>query len=85
MKIYKYNGKCNASGENIRKIRERAKLSQEQLASLLQLRGLSINQKAISRIETGERVVADYELMLLSQVLCVSIDNLLSDCEMSGV
>jgi hypothetical protein len=43
----------------------------------LQLEGLSINQKAISRIETGDRVVADYELMLLAEVLRVGIDALL--------
>ena len=50
----------------MRRIREGKKLSQEQLAAWLQLEGLSINQKAISRIETGERVVADYELLYLA-------------------
>ena len=79
MKIYKYNGKCNASGENIRRIREQAKLSQEKLAALLQLKGLPLNQKAISRIETGDRVIADFELMLLAQVLGVSINDLLAN------
>jgi conserved domain protein len=41
------------------------------------LEGLPINQKAISRIETGDRVVADYELMLLAKVLRVGVDALL--------
>ena len=58
MKLYKYkNGKCNISGKNIRNFREAAKLSQEQLAARIQLAGLNLNQKAISRIETGDRVV----------------------------
>lgn len=77
MKIYKYNGKCNASGENIRRLREQAKLSQEKLAARLQLKGLPLNQKTISRIESGERVVADFELMLLAQVLDVCIYDLI--------
>ena len=79
MKIYKYNGKCNVAGENIRILREQAKLSQEKLAARLQLKGLPLNQKAISRIESGDRVVADFELMLLSQVLGVCIYDLLKN------
>ncbi|HIR68134.1 MAG TPA: helix-turn-helix transcriptional regulator [Candidatus Pelethousia gallinarum] len=75
--MYKYQGRCNASGENVRRIREGKKLSQEQLAAWLQLEGLSINQKAISRIETGERVVADYELLYLAKVLRVRVEDLL--------
>jgi transcriptional regulator with XRE-family HTH domain len=61
----------------VRRIREGKKLSQEQLAAWLQLEGLSINQKAISRIETGERVVADYELLYLAKVLRVRVEDLL--------
>lgn len=79
MKIYKYNGKCNASGENIRRLREEAKLSQEKLAARLQLKGLPLNQKAISRIEAGERVVADFELMLFAKVLGVCMYDLLDN------
>lgn len=79
MKIYKYNGKCNVAGENIRILREQAKLSQEKLAARLQLKGLPLNQKAISRIESGDRVIADFELMLLSQVLGVCICDLLEN------
>lgn len=63
MKLYKYtNGTCNASGPAIRALRERAGISQEQLAAKLQLAGLNLNQKAVSRIETGDRVVPDFEL-----------------------
>lgn len=61
----------------MRRIREGKKLSREQLAAWLQLEGLSINQKAISRIETGERVVADYELLYLAKVLRVRVEDLL--------
>lgn len=80
MKLYKYkNGKCNISGNKIRLLREKAKLSQEQLAAKLQLRGLNVSQKAISRIETGDRVVPDFELLYFSSVLDVPVTALLGD------
>lgn len=72
MKLYKHaDGKRNASGWKIRELREAAGLSQEQLA------GLNLNQKAISRIETGERAVPDFELLFFSEVLRVPICKLL--------
>lgn len=77
MKIYRYNGKCNIAGANIRMLREQAQLSQEKLAAKLQLLGLQINQKAISRIEAGDRVIADFELMLFAQVFDVDVNELI--------
>lgn len=82
MNLYKYvDGKCNASGVKIRELREAVGLSQEQLAAKLQLAGLNLNQKAISRIETGIRVVPDYELIYFSDVLSVPICKLLEQEE----
>ena len=78
MKLYKHtNGKCNISGSKIRRLREAAGLSQEQLAARLQLAGLNLNQKAVSRIETGERVVPDFGLLYFSKILCVPVQELL--------
>ena len=65
----------------VRETRERAGLSQEQLAARIQLAGLSITQKAISRIETGDRVVADYELEYLADALGVTVNYLLKRTE----
>lgn len=76
-KIYKPDGKCNISGANVREARLRAGLSQEQLAYKIQIAGLDITQKAISRIETGDRIVADYELEYLADALGVTIYYLL--------
>lgn len=78
MKLYRYtDGKCNASGQKIKTLRETAGLSQEELAAKLQLAGLNLNQKAVSRIETGDRVVPDFELLYFSDVLGVPINSLL--------
>lgn len=73
MKLYNFNGICNCSGTRIRAAREKLGLSQEQLAAKIQLKGLDINQKAISRVETGLRVVPDYELSFYAEALEVSI------------
>ena len=78
MKIYRYmDGNANASGRRIKELREAAGLSQEQLAAKVQLSGLNLNQKAISRIETGDRVVPDFELIFFSEVFGVPVGNLL--------
>ena len=69
MKLYSYQGRCNISGERIRQARESEGLSQEQLAARLQLLGLEITQKSISRIETGLRVVPDFELQFFAKAL----------------
>ncbi len=78
MKLYKCStGRCNISGQKIRELREAAEMSQEQLAAKIQLLDHSINQKAISRIETGERIVPDFELIYFSKVFRVSVCDLL--------
>lgn len=54
-------------------------MSQEQLSAQIQLNGIPISQKAISRIETGDRVVADYELLLFSKIFKVDVSALLEE------
>lgn len=82
MKLYHFkDGLCNASGPRIRILRESCGMSQEQLASALQLMGLNLNQKAISRIETGERIVPDFELLYFAKVFQVSLTELLPSLE----
>lgn len=76
MKIEKCNGRCNISGVKLKTMRKKAGLSQEKFAAKIQLAGLSINQKAISRIETGDRIVTDYELVIFAKALGVSMDML---------
>ena len=78
MKLYKYkNDRCNISGGKIKEYREKSGLSQEQLAAKLQLAGLNLNQKAISRIETGDRVIPDFELLYFSNIFRVPVTALL--------
>lgn len=71
MRLLTLEGKCNICGERVRIARENRNLSQEELAAKIQLNGHSLTQKAISRIETGLRIVPDYEIPLLADALNV--------------
>lgn len=73
MKIYDYNGRYNLCGTRIRQRREALGLSQEDLAARLQVAGRDISQHAISRIETGLRVLPDYELLFFADALDTSV------------
>lgn len=78
MKIYNYDGKANIVGRKIYELRKEQGLSQEALAAKMQLNNVEISQKVISRIEKQERFVTDYELLVFSQVLGVSVYDLLN-------
>lgn len=74
MKIYDYDGEKNISGDRIHQARTAMRLSQADLAARMQVNGVTIEREAISKIETGDRFVTDYELMVFSKVLNVSLE-----------
>ena len=73
MKLYAFNGRRKLCGIQVKRRREELGISQEQLAARLQLLGLEISQKVVSRIETGLRVVPDYEVRFLAQALDTTV------------
>ena len=77
MKKFQYNGQSNVSGERIREQRLRRRLSQSALAAKMQTEGVIVEQDVISRIESGTRLVTDYELLVLAKILEVSSDWLI--------
>ena len=81
MKIYNYKGKLNICGQRVREARKDLKLSQKELAAKLQVENILLEQKAISRIERGERVVTDYELLHLARILKVDPKWLLEEIQ----
>ena len=55
-------------------------MTQSPLAARLQTRhNIQLEQRSISRIEIGERFIADYEVLAISQALGVNIASLYSD------
>ena len=53
------------------------RLSQAELAARMQINGVTVEREAISKIETGDRFVTDYELMVFAKVLGVTIEWLI--------
>lgn len=76
MKIYDYQGRKNVSGERIRELRIKRRMSQSELAARVQVEGVILERDSISRIESGARFVADYELFVFAKVLGVEMISL---------
>ena len=84
MKIYDYYGRKNLCGNRVREARQKRRLSQSDLAAQLQVAGIILERDSVSRIESGTRFVADYELKVLAQILHVDVSWLLSETENDG-
>ena len=63
-------------GNNIRKLRERAGLTQEQVAAKLQTSGCDITRSAVAKIEVGQRHIYPDEIILFSSILGVSYEEI---------
>ena len=75
MKITKYNDLKNISGNKLKELRKKYKMSQQDLAEKLQLEGVDLTSKEISKIETNNRLVQDFELFAFSKIFKVSADE----------
>lgn len=75
MKINKYNNVRNISGNVLRELRTKKKMSQKQLAEKLQLEGIDLTSKEILKIENNGRLVQDFELFGFAKILGVSADE----------
>lgn len=64
-------------GQNIRRLREQAGMTQDLLATKLQIRGCDVTRSAIAKIEVGQRHLYVDELILIHEILAVSFDDLL--------
>ena len=71
----------NLIGENLKKLRVKAKMSQQSLSNKLELLGVYICRGSISRIEDFSRTVTDIELFAIAKVLNVSVDELYTEKE----
>lgn len=77
MRRFQFEGKNNVSGDRIRELRLRARLSQTALAAKMQTEGVTVEQDSISRIENGSRLVTDYELLVLTRIFNTTADWLI--------
>ena len=64
-------------GRNIRRLREAAGMTQDAVATQLQLRGCDITRSAVAKIEVGQRHLYPDELILLREILKTSFVEML--------
>ncbi len=67
---------ANVVGLQIRKLRGKLSLTQEQLAANFQLAGLDISRSTLGQIESRLRYVTDEELMVMAALLGVVMESL---------
>lgn len=77
------DGRNNICGTRIKLQRQKlpGRVSQRQLADMLQIEGLDIDKNAVQRIENGQRFVTDIELKVIARVLHMRYEELLDDTE----
>lgn len=73
MKFYEVNGKRNLCGDRIREARARRRLSQSDLCKLVQLKGIMIERDVVSRMESGIRIITDFEAVAIAEALEVPV------------
>lgn len=66
-------------GENLRNLRKRAGLSQEQVSAQLQVRGLSVSREIISQMEVGKYSIRISVLIALKEIYHASIEEFFRD------
>lgn len=87
MKIYWYNGSKNIIGNKVKEARLNSTpiITQSDLSARLAIIGVNIDRVSISKIESGNRFVADYEIVALARALNVSVEWLLLGDEVKAV
>jgi len=66
----------NVIGPRVRRLRDAAGYTQEQLVARLHRAGWDISRVALGMLESGRRGVQDYEVLVLARVLRVATDEL---------
>ena len=70
-------GTHNLVGAKVECLRKANGMRQKELLAQLQVRGISINASALSKLEGQVRTVTDYELVAIADVFGLSVDDLL--------
>ena len=65
-------------GQNIRRLRERAEMTQDSLAAKLQLKGCDITRSAVAKIEVGQRHLYPDEIFFIREILNTTYEEIFS-------
>ena len=66
----------NLVGHNIKRLRKKNKMSQQELSNKLELLGVYVCRGSVSRIEDKSRTVTDIELYAIANILNVPVTEL---------
>ena len=66
-------------GNNIRILREKAKMTQDMLATKLQLSGCDITRSAVAKIEVGQRHIYADEIKLIKEILDTTFEEIFNE------
>lgn len=79
--LKRYNNKKNISGTLIMNAREEKGMSKVRLSQLLDTYGIYINTDELLRIEKNQLLVKDFELVAITQILDIDLNQLKKDLE----
>jgi len=79
MSVRKINNGLNVICKNLQKYRKLQGLSQEELASNMNLLGIPTIKNDISAIENNKRTARDYEVLGFVEVLNITFEDLFTD------
>lgn len=63
-------------GNTIREIREKIGMTQDTLATKLQVRGCDITRSAVAKIEVGQRHLYPDEIILIKEILNANFESI---------
>lgn len=67
-----------AIGANIRVLREKARMTQDELSAKMQVNGCDVTRSALAKIEVGQRHLYPDEIIVIKKILKVSFDDILN-------
>jgi Helix-turn-helix. len=77
MKLILDSEERNIAGSRVKIARLKNNLTQQELSTKLETLAIYVDRASISKIEQQKRIITDFELVALSQVLNVSVNWLL--------
>lgn len=63
-------------GANIRALREKAKMTQDELSAKMQIEGCDITRSALAKIEVGQRHLYPDEIIIIKKILKVDYEEI---------
>lgn len=71
-------GEKNLIGATVTKLRKEHAMKQKELMAKMQAQGVDINYTSLSKLEGQTRIATDKELVALSRIFCVNINDLIN-------